>query len=242
MTVHGGTVAAPKQALSVRFDTAGTSLASCAGAPSWHAGQSAHSAAPALLLSPPKWVTVAPSNNERQLSWRGNRKPHIPPLSCHFGGCEYFTRGRCSVARRLDVNFPLPSTTSRHKLTFPFRSRMNIADADMLGGEEWENPSEEEKKNYMGHSSELILAPIILSFLSTPSLSSAAALKVQETTVPRWRVKLSVLMSIPLPVSIFLGLESILWLTNSSLLYLNLLEGLYRCVFRHLFWLQNFFS
>lgn len=88
-----------------------------------------------------------------------------------------FARGRCFVAS-LDVNFPLPSTTSRNKLTFPFRSKINIADADMLGGEEWENPSEEEtrgrKKNYpglrknMGHSSELILAPIIL----LPSLHS----------------------------------------------------------------------
>lgn len=91
-----------------------------------------------------------------------------------------YARSRCLVAK-LDVNFPLPST-SRNKLTFPFRSRINIADADMLGGAEWENPSEkdttERKKNYlglrknMGHSSELVLAPIILLPLHSFTLLS----------------------------------------------------------------------
>lgn len=44
---------------------------------------------------------------------------------CHFCGRCFGCKPRCQLP---------PSTRSRHKLTFPFRSRINIADADMLAG------------------------------------------------------------------------------------------------------------
>lgn len=53
-----------------------------------------------------------------------------------YAGTWSFAYRQVQSVAKLDVNFPLPSTTSRNKLTFPFRSRINIADADMLGGEE----------------------------------------------------------------------------------------------------------
>lgn len=135
MTKYEGIVAAQKQALSVRFNTGETSLASWAVLFLTCGSKRTFSV---VLLSPPRKLGYrATADNERQLScW--NKSAHSS-VSCHFGGFYAgtwsFAISRCFVAK-LDVNFPLPSTTSRNKLTFPFRSRINIADADMLGGEE----------------------------------------------------------------------------------------------------------
>lgn len=114
MTENEGIVAAQKQALSVRFNTGQTSLASCADL--FLTCGSKRTFSVGLLLSPPaNWVIVSPSTMTRQLSWR-NKSAHSS-VSCHFGGFDAVVCSKQVLGREAWRQLP-PTVNNKSKQTY----------------------------------------------------------------------------------------------------------------------------
>lgn len=175
MTKYEGTVAAQRQALSVRFNAGETSLASWADL--FLTCGSKRTFSVVLLSSLPRKLGYpATADNERQLSCR-NKSAHSS-VPCHVGG---LLRGdvvvclQAGAIRREAWRQLPPSVNNKSKQTY---LPLQVQDKYRRRRHAWrwrgENPSDEARERIffyyyylglrknMGHSSELILAPIIL--------------------------------------------------------------------------------